>query len=252
MFAYVETAGRDGIWTKILRVRTNLHQTVLNRCLKSLENKNFIKPTKTVKFPSRKTYMLAHLQPSEAATGGAFYTDGILDEEFVHQMATWTEKYVIGRSWWHPPTSEGSKKKDKAKLSKAEAERLRALELDRGHVTRDRSKDMLPMPPGYQGYPTLSEITRAINASGLSGVVMREAEMEQLLDVLRWDGKIEKSADSKRYKAVRSVGDWDGVTAATGLPEAPCGRCPVFDICEDSGPVNARTCKYFDDWLNVL
>jgi DNA-directed RNA polymerase III subunit RPC6 len=226
--------------------------TVLNRCLKSLETKNYIKPTKTVKFPNRKTYMLAHLQPSEAATGGAFYTDGILDEEFVHQMATWTEKYVIGRSWWHPPMNEGGRKKDKAKLSRQEAERLRALELERGQVTRDRSEDMLPMLPGFQGYPTLSEITRAINASGLSGVIMREAEMGQLLDVLRWDGKIEKIPDSKGYKAVRQVGAWDGANVAKGVTEAPCGRCPVFDICEDNGPVNAKTCEYFEDWLNVL
>ena len=252
VYSYIESSAREGIWTKYLRARTNLHMTVLNRCLKSLETKNYIKPTKTVKFPNRKTYMLAHLQPSEAATGGPFYTDGILDEEFVHQMAMWTERYVIGRSWWHPPMSEGSKKKDKAKLSREQAERLRALELERGHVGRDRSKDMLPMPPGFQGYPTISEITRAINASGLSGVVMKEAEMQQLLDVLSWDGKVEEVPSSKGYRAVRQVAASDGTDAGNGLTEAPCGRCPVFEICEDGGPVNAKTCEYFEDWLNVL
>ena len=43
---------------------------------------------------------------------------------------------------------------------------------------------MLPMPPDYMGYPTIHEITKAINQSGLIGVTMKEAEMKQLLDVL--------------------------------------------------------------------
>ena len=251
VFSYIESAARDGIWTKVLRARTNLHMTVLNRCLKSLETKNYIKPTKTVKFPNRKTYMLAHLQPSEAATGGPFYTDGVLDEEFVHQMATWTERYIIGRSWWHPPRNEGNKKMEKSKLSREQAERLRAAELEKGHVGRDRSKEMLPMPPGYQDYPTVPEITRAINASGLSGVVMKEAEMRQLLDVLGWDAKIEQVPGNKGFRAVRQVTAWDD-SAKKDFTEAPCGRCPVFEICEDGGPVNAKTCVYFEDWLHIL
>lgn len=247
-YSYIESSAREGIWVKILRNRTGMHMTVLNRCLKTLESKNLIKPTKTVKFPNRKTYMLAHLQPSEAATGGPFYTDGVLDEEFVHQLATWTEKYVIGRSWWHPPLNDNSRKKDKGKISAEQAVQLRAAELDRRNVNRDRNKDMLPMPPGYQSYPTVSEITKIINASGISGVVMKEAEMLQLLDVLHWDGKIEKVPGSKGYRALRHVGGWD----EDSLTEAPCGRCPVFEICEDGGPVNAKTCEYFEDWLHVL
>lgn len=196
--------------------------------------------------------MLASLQPSEAATGGPFYTDGILDEEFVHQMATWTERYVIGRSWWHPPRNEGGKKTDKAKISREQAEQLRALELEAGHVSRDRGKDMLPMPSGYQGYPTVPEITRDVNASGLSGVIMKEAEMGQLLDVLAWDGKVEQVPGSKGYRAVRQVASWADNNVQNGFAEAPCGRCPVFEICEDGGPVNAKTCAYFEDWLNML
>ena len=123
--------------------------------------------------------------------------------------------------------------------------RLRAAELEKGAVSRDRSKDMLPMPPGYRGYPTTSEITRAINGSGISGVIMKEAEMLQLLDILSWDEKVEKVPGGRGYRALRRIGGWDG----GALAEAPCARCPVFDICEDGGPVNAATCEYFNDWL---
>ena len=33
-----------------------------------------------------------------------------------------------------------------------------------------------------------------------------------------------------------------------GATEVPCLRCPVFDICEDGGPVNAKTCTYWDEF----
>lgn len=40
---------RSGIWTKHLKGKTELHQTVINRCLKSLEQKGLIKAVKSVK-----------------------------------------------------------------------------------------------------------------------------------------------------------------------------------------------------------
>ena len=99
VYSYIEGADREGIWTRIIRNRTNLHQVVFNRCLKSLESKSRIKSIQSAKFPKRKVYILAHLQPSEDVTGGPFYTDGVLDEEFVHQIGAWAERYVLGRSW---------------------------------------------------------------------------------------------------------------------------------------------------------
>lgn len=251
MFSYIEAAARDGIWSKLLRNKTNLHMTTMNRAVKSLESKNYIKSIKTVKWPNRKTYMLAKLQPSEDVTGGPFYTDGILDEEFIHQMSYWTERFVIGRSWWHPPLPEPSRKKTSSKLTQEEAEEWRARELHRRGHGRARNEAMLPFPAAYNGYPTLAEVTKAINASELSGVIMKESEVGQLLDILCWDGRLEKIRDGNSYRAVRLVTGEDGVTLENGLTESPCGRCPVFDMCEDDGPVNARTCEYFQEWLQI-
>ena len=39
--------------------------------------------------------------------------------------------------------------------------------------------------------------------------------------------------------------------SATVLSEAPCGRCPVFDLCEEGGPVAPSNCEYFNDWLAI-
>jgi len=49
IYEHIEAAGREGIWTKVLKTRTNQHQTVLTKCLKSLENRRFIKCIKSVK-----------------------------------------------------------------------------------------------------------------------------------------------------------------------------------------------------------
>lgn len=218
--------------------------TSMNRAIKALESRNYIKSIKSVKFPTRKTFILAKLQPSEDVTGGPFYTDGVLDSEFIHQMSWWTERYVIGRSWWHPPADHSSKRKSNLKLTSQQAEELRAEELLKRGPGRDRSRHMLPMPPGFRKYPTIAEITRAINASDLSGVEMKISEMQQLVDVLCWDRRLEKLEGGKAYRATRSIAN-----EVNGLTEAPCGRCPVFDFCEEGGPVNARTCEYFQDWL---
>ena len=248
VYSYIEGAAREGIWSKTLRNKTNLHMTTMNRAVKSLETKNMIKAVKVAKYPNRKTYMLAKLQPSEDVTGGPFYTNGELDEEFVHQMSSWTERYIIAKSWYHPPPAE-HKKRSNTNMTQEQAEELRAAEFQKRGPGRARSKAMIPMHPGYKGYPTLSEVTRAINESGLSNVTMKESEMQQLLDVLYWDGRLEKLRDGKAYRATKQVHGEDGVELGNGLTEAPCGRCPVFDLCEEDGPVNARSCEYFEEWL---
>lgn len=251
VYSYVESSGREGTWIRLLRARTNLHMTVLNRSLKGLETKNLIKQIKSVKFPGRKTYMLTNIHPLEDVTGGPFHTDGILDEEFVHHMGHWAERYVISRSWRHTSANDSSKRKNRAKLTQEQAKDLRAQELGMHNSNTQRSATMLPMPPGYTGYPTVSEITRAINASRLSGVVMKEAEMRQLLDVLCFDGRLQLTLDGRGYKATRQYVEEGEEVSHNGLMETPCGRCPVADICEEGGPVNARTCEYFQEWLEI-
>lgn len=285
VYSLIESAGREGIWSRILRSKSGLHMTVMMRCLKILESKSYIKQIKTVKFPNRKTYMLAGLQPSEDVTGGPFYTDGVLDDEFVHQMARWAERYIVGRSWYHRPLDtrhhnqqqqqprdiQKSSKRQQISKQKLESKRNSALE---SSPAPDRQsgdgKQLLPFPPGYTGYPTISEITRAINDSNISPVTMKEVEMKQLLDILVWDGRIEKNTYTNGYKAVRQAAlavisgqreaadanggqdtDIDYEGRGSALTEAPCGRCPVLAFCEEGGPVNARSCEYFAEWLEI-
>ena len=49
VYQCIKAAHNKGIWTKDLKLRTSLHQTVITKVLKSLENRKIIKAVKSVK-----------------------------------------------------------------------------------------------------------------------------------------------------------------------------------------------------------
>ena len=282
VYSHIESAGREGVWSNQLNRRTNFHKVVMDKCIKVLEQKHLIKTVPNFRHPNRRTYMLWGLQPAEDVTGGPFYNDGELDEEFVRQMSLYIERWIIGRSWWFPPHSSSAQEHGKkrrhdgqlrkpevpaVKATKEEAEEARAKSLEKPVPAvgqgRQRSRHMRPYPPNYSGYPTIIEITNALNDVKISTTTMKIADTQILVDILVWDGKIERlkkrggrNGVREMYRAVKHpIVDQDGadtvgsVAEGTGLTEAPCGRCPVFDLCEDGGLVSARTCPYFQEWL---
>ncbi|KAH9887260.1 RNA polymerase Rpc34 [Cubamyces lactineus] len=76
-------SGNEGIWTKHIKAQTQLHQTVVDRCLKSLTQKQLVKTVTDVRYPTRKIYIITNLQPALELTGGPWYTDKELDTEFI-------------------------------------------------------------------------------------------------------------------------------------------------------------------------
>lgn len=215
IYEHIEAAGREGIWTKILKTRTNQHQTVMTKCLKSLENRRFIKCIKSVKNPGRKIYMLYELQPSIDVTGGPWFTDAELDAEFIDSLLLALEKFIQSRTFPKPAAGQ------------------------------PRS---VPYPASYTGYPSLSQITQWVKNTDLTEVDLGEQDIRALLDVLVFDGKIERVLGGTAYKSLRGTKEADSVN---GLTEAPCGRCPVFSLCEEGGPVSASNCVYWKEWLDA-
>jgi DNA-directed RNA polymerase III subunit RPC6 len=72
VYQVIKQAGNTGVWTRDLKVRTNLAQPQVTKMLKALEGKSLIKSVKNVNNPSRKLYMLFELEPSREITGGAW------------------------------------------------------------------------------------------------------------------------------------------------------------------------------------
>ncbi len=211
--------------------------------------------------------MVFGLQPNEDVTGGAWFTDGVLDEVFIQQLGDWVVQWVASRSWVSSSAtnkstvgleriSEGGGKKKvgggedvKGKGKEVEMETSRK----KPQQTKIKAATTyLPYPPGYNGYPTVQDVTRAISQSGIIEFDMSVTTTQQLLDVLCYDGHLVKVRDGKAYKSMRTPGDLRTANDENPLTEAPCGRCPVFALCEEGGPINAGNCEYFQEWLEIF
>jgi DNA-directed RNA polymerase III subunit RPC6 len=222
---------------------------------------------KSVQNPSRKMWMKAHLRPSERATGGSWYTDGELDEVFIAQICDLIYAHIKQKSFYFSSSAYKKSGKDGKKLSssQAAAARDKALSskgLDTPEPNNERSERYrkydayFPMPADYIGYPNVDELTGYIHKLAITPQLLVSTEIQALLDIMVFDGKIEKvvmgSSEGKEpsigYKATRRTLR-DEHELGSALTEAPCGRCPVFDICEEGGPVNPKDCTYLEEWL---
>ncbi|KAH0562189.1 hypothetical protein GP486_003111 [Trichoglossum hirsutum] len=250
IYSHIESCGREGIWTKNLKNKVNIHQSVLNRCIKSLESRNYIKAVKNVKYPTRKIYMLASLTPSEDITGGPWFTDSELDNEFISALLDAIEQFVSSKSFYR--NTAAVEKPRRGRLSQAEIEEALNKEFETPRLSHTKAKSaLLPFPPGYKGYPTAQHVANWVSSAKITDVSLGENDIRQLLEVLCYDGRVEKVLGGTAYKAVRRpTGEGEG-GSGNGLTEAPCGRCPVFGLCEEGGSVSASGCEYFNTWLEI-
>ena len=263
VYNVIHSTSNSGIWVRSIQTRTGLHKSILDRCLKSLEGKNYIKSVHNVKFPSRKMYMLAGLAPSEDVTGGAWFTDGVLDENFINSVAGFIEYTVSRKSWFEVSSNAGGVPRNK---------RIKTTD---GKVAvkseYPEKKSYLPFPAGYKGYPTVSMITTAVNQSGITPVRLGEESIVQLLEMLCYDNKLVAQGNGEFYRSLKTpesikashtrktANDDEDASAPVasqhglyrnGMTEAPCGQCPVFKLCAPGGTVSPETCEYFDAWLD--
>ncbi len=149
--------------------------------------------------------------------------------------------------------------------------------LRRGRPRHHYRETLLPLPAGYTDYPTVRQIAEIIERSGVTNnTTLGEADIQQLVDVLVYDGLLEPvRLPQSRHTGYRAVNvsrlDPRPMTVATimedggdsrsrpmgaplldnGFTESPCGLCPVFDLCEEGGPVNPANCVYYSRWLGL-
>lgn len=264
MYGLIDEAGDEGIWSKTIKARSNLHDAVFRSAIKHLESKSMISDMKSVEHPTRKMYIKSSIRPSDRATGGPWYTDGELDEEFISMMMNILYEYIKKKTFYHSSSAAALKKPKKVKkIDPQEAKALRdktlgprvKTEEDDERALRKRKYDsFFPMPAGYQAYPTLDELTAFVENSRYTTQTLSANEVEQLLEIMCYDDRIEKivsGPDGFAYRALRPSLKSEDDRQSNFLTEAPCGRCPVFDLCEEGGPVGPSNCEYFNDWLEL-
>ncbi|KAJ5180860.1 hypothetical protein N7492_004070 [Penicillium capsulatum] len=257
VFNVIHSVARQGIWVRLIQSRTNLHKSILDRCLKSLEGKNYIKSVHNVKFPTRKMYMLSGLAPSEEVTGGAWFTDGVLDANFISSVAGFIEYTVSRKSWYEVPGDRGRSKRLKTATGKADIK------------TEPAEKAYIPFPAHYAHYPTVQMITSAVNGSGITPVRLGEDRIVQLLQMLCFDKKLVSLNNGTSYKSTKNpdivkanqarkpLAEGEEIPPGQGLgkngmTESPCGPCPSFRLCSPGGAISPETCEYFDPWMEKV
>ncbi|KAK1991594.1 RNA polymerase Rpc34 [Colletotrichum falcatum] len=299
VYGAIDDAGGDGIWSKSIQNRLNMHDSVLKTALKQLQGKGLIAPFKNVEHPNKRMFIKASMRPSERATGGPWFTDSTLDEAFIEDLQRVIFDYVKHKSTYLSTGSSAAASSSpaatrtavpkkgvlKGGLDAARAGRKRAADEMSAAADDDNNNKTavpavqpppprrvpvnLPLPAGYKEYPTVREIARFISQSGItSDTILGEEDMQKLIDVLVFDGLVEpvRVAGRLGYRVTRaprqSTANWaarqDGASNegepdpfVNGYTEAPCGRCPVFDLCEEGGPVSASNCVYFERWLGL-
>ncbi|KAM0748838.1 hypothetical protein T439DRAFT_343497 [Meredithblackwellia eburnea MCA 4105] len=156
VYDLIKEADNKGIWTKNITTRTGLQRTIIAKCLKTLEGKKMIKAVKSVKTPTRKIYMLANVTPSVEITGGPWFTDNELDVEYVDLLKKCTMKLLQEKSI---PDKKGI------------------------HVYPVSATPFLP---------TVQDVKEFITTFKISSVELMDEHVEALLDLMIYDGTVEK------------------------------------------------------------
>ncbi|KAB5578720.1 DNA-directed RNA polymerase III-like protein [Coniochaeta sp. 2T2.1] len=300
VYELIDEAGSDGIWSRTLKGRLKIHESVLKTCIKHLETKGYITDMKSVEHPNKKMYIKANLRPSDRATGGPWYTDSNLDEAFILGLERVIFDFIRMKSaHFREPAKQPKKGVAGAAGAAARGRKRAATEMmssagdDSGASPAPpptptsapapqaaaaaphgrKPPSYLPFPAGYNYYPTAHEIAEFISISGITNnTTLSEDDVQQLVDILCYDGLVEQVVvgrrkgyrttrisrqepdDPAKVKAAEEKGEevlLGPQPASNGFVEAPCGRCPVFELCEEGGPVNPSNCVYFQRWLGL-
>lgn len=220
IYQIIQEASNKGVWTRDILRKSSLSQTIVNKVLKNLESKKFIKAVKSVAASKKKVYMLYNLEPDVTVTGGAWYSDQDFESEFVEVLNQQCLKFL----------------QEKALVAK-------------------RHKDNL-IAQKQASYALSKEIWKYISELGISKVQLSVADIETILNTLVYDGKVEKSllvagsamseeddGNLNVYRAIEPL--WHTAT----LMQVPCGVCPVIDQCSEHGEISPSTCVYMKEWL---
>lgn len=219
VYQIIEEAGNKGIWIRDIRYKSNLLLTQVNKILRNLESKKFIKAVKSVSASKKKVYMLYNLEPDRSVTGGAWYSDQDFESEFVE---------ILNQQCYR---------------------------LLQQKVNNAKETSMDPISQRNASYASSKEVWEYITRLGISKVQLEVDDIESILDTLIYDGKVEKTViaattSSSEKNMTNLYRATEPLIQNTGLMRIPCSVCPVFEDCHEGGAISPSTCQYMKDWLD--
>lgn len=208
----------------------------------------------SVKTPNRKMYLLKHLRPSEDIAGGPWQSEGEFDIALINTVERLVEQIIARNTCVQVPAGYNAYDRSAAiAVKKDQVQGHGVMDIEDAPAVKPyhppantKSRVLLHQPK----YPTAASLRNDIMALNvIKDKDIRESDMEQLLEMMVLEGRLEKMSGTNYRLAMKAVdaGD-DGLN---GFVDAPCGTCPVFDLCTDTGEISARTCVYFGEWLGT-
>ncbi|KAG9050745.1 34-kDa subunit of RNA polymerase III (C) [Tulasnella sp. UAMH 9824] len=160
VYSAIEASGNQGIWSRTITNQTNLPNAVVTKILNKLMSSKQIKQVKAVNHPTRKMYMVSHIEPSVDLTGGPWYTDFELDPEFIGFVRSACLNFVSKKSFPDP-----------------EDDSLSAPLFPTTWVDR---------------YPNLHDILRFVKSAKITDVNLLPDHIEEIMNILIYEGLVEK------------------------------------------------------------
>lgn len=257
LYHHIDQAQAEGIWSKALRARTNLQPATLTKLLKNLENKELVQCVMSVKYPNRKMYLLKHLRPSGDIAGGPWQSEGEFDTALIGHITQLVVTLVQRQTCVtvHPGYNDyqtSTADSDRAiEISHKKAQVKGVMDIEEAPAVKPYRPPMdrpRLVPRHKPKYPTAASLRNDVMATGvIKDKEIQESDMEQLLEMMVLEGRLEKISGTNYRLAMRATDN----ESLNGFVDAPCGTCPVFELCGDSGEISARTCVYFGEWLST-
>lgn len=220
VFKIISAAGTKGIWSREIRAACGINQSVMNGALKQLEGRKLIKAVKSVNTPKQKIYMLYDVEPDASVTGGAWYCDQEFESEFVEVLNKQCYSFLQ----------------------------------ECRNAAEKKGED--PITCRNSSYKSTKEIAKYINDLKVSRVQLEEENIEDILNTLIADGKIEKkvvvdsSCSTGRENTVNLYRAVPPIVLNSPLMRMPCGVCHVYKDCREGSLVSPSTCIYMKEWFD--
>ncbi|PWN46247.1 hypothetical protein IE81DRAFT_1337 [Ceraceosorus guamensis] len=259
IYQHIKEGGDRGIWTKSLKARSNLHQTVMTRVLKNLEQRQLVKVVKDVKTPTRKIYMLANLTPAADMSGGPWYTDNELDTVFIEQLCGALHRHIAQVTWpqvdnstaslgpLHPASHSRSLPTASSCLRWLKARKVTDIELDVEHVNTllqvlvyDDKIEKIPST-GFPSFSSVNERRKDPNAEWQDGEVSGQETASESEDDVRSDrsggsrSRSRSSSESSASGSSSAASDSDSGSDSSSSSATSRSRSRSLSTRSDSG-----------------
>lgn len=95
---------------------------------------------------------------------------------------------------------------------------------------------------------SFNSIAHYLRSSELNNGQIRDSHVRDVVNVLKYNGKIDEFPGTTKENPEFRVSDWEKIGNLSSYTLTPCGTCPVFDECKEGSVISPENCIYFLDW----